>query len=146
MPHRLLLDSGYALLNIGINVKHWTKAYTVAEASALRTALSVWEAIASSEAGPDNTRFASTFFRDCQHLVLVLSKDCIQQWHGGTHLGIEAAKRPESTSYRALGHEGALAGATSSAPAGFAGLATKYLSKGDVHFRLLMPACLFHLA
>ena len=156
--YRLLLNTDYTLLNIGINVKHWAKAKTVAEGGHCFACRSQYVplafAIASSEAGPAYTHFASTFFRVCQHLVPGFSPECVLQWHGDMHLGIEAARVKTAPLSVRLSDWAHVTGATSSAPAGFAGLVTKYLPKDDFHFTLLlrwfrlsryMPAYLFHL-
>lgn len=111
-------------------------------------------AIASSESGPANTHFSSTFFRFCERLVPGFSPSCILQWHGDMHLGIEAARMSIAPSATRLSVWAHVTGATSTGHAGFAGLVTKYFSAEDVPLTLLlrwlrlsrcMPAGLFHL-
>ena len=156
--YRLMFGSGFTLLNIGVNVKHWARARpsdTETNLTAFRSRyVPLAFAIASSEASQPYARFASTFVRVCQALVPNFSPASILQRHGDMHRGVEAARLQVAPSSIRLSDWAHVTGATAPGPAGFVGLLHKYILPNDpalplllrwFHLSRYMPACLFHV-
>ena len=157
--YRLLLFKRYVLLNVGVNVKHWTGSKKPADVGpAFRTRyIPMAFAIAHVEASASYSSMVLCLLTLCRAAASLQGRAFtdkqITQWHGDLHKGLDKARAKVAPSSVRLSDWAHCCGVTSPGPSGFPALAASHLVADDplrrrlvrwFHLSRFAPAMIFH--
>ena len=152
--YRLLLGTDYALLNVGVNVKHWATGSAGFPSTCRSKYVPLGFAIASVKSEECYARLVDCVLAVCQRFQPSVSAASVRQWHGDMHPGLDLARQRLAAHAARLSDWAHVTGTTSPGPAGFPGLARRYFHQGDAQLSWLLswfglsrflPAALFHV-
>ena len=129
--YRLLLFKRYVLLNVGVNVKHWTGSKKPADVGpAFRTRyIPMAFAIAHVEASASYSSMVLCLLTLCRAAASLQGRAFtdkqITQWHGDLHKGLDKARAKVAPSSVRLSDWAHCCGVTSPGPSGFPALAAR---------------------
>ena len=152
--YRLLLGTDYALLNVGVNVKHWATGSAGFPSTCRSKYVPLGFAIASVESEECYARLVDCVLAVCQRFQPSVSAASVRQWHGDMHPGLDLARQRLAAHAARLLDWAHVTGTTSPGRAGFPGLARRYFHQGNAQLSWLLswfglsrflPAALFHV-